>query len=159
MGMIVYLRRVPREQLAGLSTSPEELSDLLYGEDGEVLDLDKAWHGLHYLLTGTDFDGEEPLGFLLMGGEAVGDRGMGPIRAFTPAQLVDISRALEKLDGAELRRRFDPEEMTALNIYPDIWMRDLEEDTLGYVLDAFERLKPFLREGVQRGLGLLVYMS
>lgn len=125
------------------------------------MDLDKAWHAIHYLLTGSDFDAGAPLGFLLMGGELVGDRGMGPLRLFTPERLGDISRALEALDGAELQRRFDPVELTRRGIYPvDLWSRAPEEDELrGYVREYFEQLKAFVRQGAQQGRGLLVYMS
>src|SRR5215211_6398120 len=29
----------------------------------EEIDLDKSWHGIHYLLTKTDWEGEPPLNF------------------------------------------------------------------------------------------------
>src|SRR5688500_6275073 len=41
--------------------------------EGLTTDLDKAWHGIHYLLTGTAWEGAEPLNFLVAGGRPVGD--------------------------------------------------------------------------------------
>lgn len=36
-------------------------------------DLDKAWHGIHYLLTETAWEGNEPLNFLVQGGNVAGN--------------------------------------------------------------------------------------
>lgn len=169
MGMIMIFRLVRREQLSSLRASPEQVTGFLLEDEGEdargpenTLDIDKAWHGLHFLLTGTDWEGEPPLNFIVAGGEQLGDVdvGYGPARAFMPEQLAEISRALDALDPDALRQRFDPVKMTELDIYPSIWDRDpADDDTLGYVLEYFGMLKSFLRKGAQRGLGLLVYMS
>src|SRR5215203_4027303 len=50
----------------------------------EEIDLDKSWHGIHYLLTKTAWAGEPPLSFLVLGGAEVGDIdvGYGTARAF-----------------------------------------------------------------------------
>jgi hypothetical protein len=169
MGMIIVFRLARRERLSSLLASPEQVTDFLRdtgGEDAGLsedrLDLDKAWHGLHFLLTGTDWGGTPPLNFIVAGGETIGDVdvGYGPARAFTPEQLAEISRALDALGSDALRQRFDPVRMLELDIYPGIWDRDpADDDTLGYVLDYFEMLKPFLRKGAERGLGLIVYMT
>jgi Domain of unknown function (DUF1877) len=54
-------------------------------EDGEGLstDLDKSWHGIHYLLTGTASGGVAPVNFLVAGGRPVGklDVGYGAVEA------------------------------------------------------------------------------
>ncbi|WNG20318.1 YfbM family protein [Cystobacter fuscus] len=169
MGMILVFRLARPERLSSLLASPEQVIDFLHDTDGEDagrsesrLDLDKAWHGLHFLLTGTDWGGQPPLNFIVAGGETLGDVdvGYGPARAFTPEQLAELSRALDAISSDALRQRFDPAKMMALDIYPSIWDRDpADDDTLGYVLDYFEMLKSFLREGAERGLGFIVYMS
>ena len=43
----------------------------------EEIDLDKSWHGIHFLLTGAAWEGERPLNFLILGGEEVGDIDVG----------------------------------------------------------------------------------
>ncbi|HEX8535831.1 MAG TPA: YfbM family protein, partial [Cystobacter sp.] len=98
-------RRVSADQLRALLASPEQLNDVL--DDSEVLDddtssseylpLEKNWQALHFLLTGTAWEGSPPLNFIAAGGQPVGDEegfGYGPARAFTPEQVKDISRAL-----------------------------------------------------------------
>lgn len=62
------------------------------GPDDRI-DLDKTWHALHYLFTGTAWAGDFPACFLVSSGEPVGDVdvGYGPARSFTPAQTKAIA--------------------------------------------------------------------
>ena len=86
--------------------------------DTEV-DLDKAWHGIHYLLTGS----AEPDGTLaskvIMGGEDIGpNRGYGPAQLLKPDEVKAIAQLLEKTTTDMLRKRFEPKEMTRVGVYP-----------------------------------------
>ena len=136
--------------------------ELSLAEDEVVeADMDKAWHGLHYLLTGTAWEGEEPLNFLVKGGTEVGeDIGYGLTRALTSGQVQSLNTALQPIDEDLLRSRFNPSEMMRLDIYPAIWDRDpAEDDTLGYLLSSFDELKTFVSEAAERNLGLLVFIT
>lgn len=140
--------------------TPKLELDLAEDEVAE-LDLDKAWHGLHYLLTGTAWEGEEPLNFLVKGGAEVGeDMGYGLARALRSQQVQSLNIALQPIDEDFLRSRFNPSEMLRLGIYPEIWDRDPEkDDSLGYLLSAFEELKTFVEEAAADDLGLLVFIT
>ena len=132
--------------------------------DGEIADtdLDKAWHGIHYMLTQSAWEGDEPLNFLVNGGSSVGDVevGYGPARAFSAKEVKAISAALRPLDRGFLRTRFNPQEMMKLEIYPSIWDRDpADDDTFGYCAEYFEILKTFIEETARRDVGLVVYLS
>jgi hypothetical protein len=130
--------------------------------EGETKDLDKAWHGIHYLLTGTAWEGRMPLAFLLAGGRPVGevDVGYGPARALTASETNAAHQALSRLADDELRRRFDPADMMRKKIYPEIWDSPPEEDdTLSYLMENVQDLRGFLGETVQRGYGLLVSVT
>jgi hypothetical protein len=132
------------------------------GDLGEAGDLDKAWHGIHYLLTGTAWEGDPPLNFLLAGGREVDgiDVGYGPARTFSAVETRDIAAALARVSDQELRRRFAPDEMMHLEIYPEIWDRDPEEDdTLGYLMESVSSLRQALEIAVGRGYGLLVTLT
>lgn len=123
--------------------------------------VEKAWHGLHFLLTGTEWEGEMPLCFLVTGGETIGDEdlGYGPGRAFSSAQVKELAVALAGVDEAELRRRFDPEKMMAADIYPTIWDRPPEEDdTLTWLLGTFTEMRVFVTKAAADGQGLIVYL-
>lgn len=128
----------------------------------DEIDLDKAWHGLHFLFTGTDWEGEEPLCYLVRGGAQIGnvDVGYDPARALTSAQAKQFHESLSQLTQDVLRSRFDPEQMKSLAIYPDIWDRDPEDDdTLEYLVTYFDELRSFLNETASRQLGLIIYIN
>lgn len=125
------------------------------------LSLEKAWHGLHYMLTGTAWEGDAPLNFLL-GGHALGDEdeadAYGPPRLFLPAEVAQIDAALANLSDAELWSRFDAAQMAAEEIYPSIWEEneaDLQEEYLGY----FHQLKEFICTACAEGKGLVVMLT
>src|SRR5687768_13754481 len=62
--------------------------------EGEDAHLDKAWHGLHFLFTGTADGGEEPACFLLAGGEDVGDDDDLLARLLSPEQVREFAAFL-----------------------------------------------------------------
>lgn len=171
MSMIGNFRLVEAQELERLLAEPEAIENLLCADDDEAgdgapdstqLDIDKAWHGLHFLFTGTAWEGKPPLNFIAGGGQEVGDVdvGYGPARAFTSAEVKEISAALTGLSTADLRKRFDPAKMMKLQIYPEIWDRDAaDDDTLAYLLEYFEQLKAFLAHGAERNFALLVYLN
>lgn len=136
--------------------------ELILGEgEGDEEDLDKAWHGIHFLLTGTAWEGEFPSGILVAGGEAIGDIdvGYGPARAFTSTQVEQIHQYLSAIDERDLAERFDPQAMTAQEIYPDsLWERDGDE-ALQYCVEYFATLKAFIEAASNRQFGILVYHS
>ncbi|MBF0378466.1 MAG: YfbM family protein [Desulfamplus sp.] len=137
---------------------------LLEYKDGERLDvdLDKAWHGLHYLFTQSEWEADPPLNFITSGGKVVGniDIGYGPGRVLTFEDVSQIDKTLEQIDHDYLRKRFNPDDMMKKKIYPEIWNRDLkEDDSLGYCLEYFDILKSFIHNAVENKLGLLLSFS
>lgn len=131
-------------------------------EDFQDYDLDKAWHGIHFLLTGSDWEGDPPLNFIVAGGKEIGqeDLGYGPGRSFLSEEVHAIDSALEAVTIEEFKSNFDPEAMMKADIYPTIWDRDPEDDdTLGYLVDYFEGLKRFISTAADKGLGLIVWIG
>jgi hypothetical protein len=128
----------------------------------DVLDIDKAWHGIHFLLTGSAWEGEFPLAFLVSAGKEIGDEdvGYGPARGFMSREVREIASALEAISPDELHSRFDPAAMLAANIYPEIWDRDpADDDTAGYLVEYYGLLRDFIRRAADRRLGLLVWLN
>lgn len=163
-----WMARLFRQDIAGAShdPAPEELSghdmlglDAAAGE-GRHMDFDKSWHGLHYVLTGTAWEGEPPLDFLVHSGQQIGDVeiGYGPARAFVHADIAAIHAALEALSNETLKARYNPAEMDSLDIYPTIWARDGDEGW-DYIAEYLDRFRVFLREAVQSRMGLVVTVS
>ena len=82
MEMLCTLRSTTESQRQALRAAPESLEPFLEDEEdfGDAkgaafleLDIGEAWHGLQYLLTGTAWEGQPPLDFLVPGGDEVGD--------------------------------------------------------------------------------------
>jgi hypothetical protein len=148
-------------RLFGGKAAPPPPADLKLDEVSHT-DLDKAWHGIHYMLTRTAWEGDPPLNFILLGGSEVGkiDVGYGPARVFSSAQVQALHGALAPIGEAFLRSRFDPSAMMKLEIYPEIWDRDpAEDDTFGYCAGYFTTLKEFVATAAERRLGLVFYLS
>ena len=128
----------------------------------EEIDLDKSWHGIHYLLTKSAWEGQPPLNFLVLGGEKVGDIdvGYGTARTFRSDEVRNIHQALRPIDTETLRLRFDPADMIRIEIYPEIWDRDpADDDMVGYCAEYFHDLKKFIARTAEAGLGMVVSLS
>jgi hypothetical protein len=130
--------------------------------EGAAVDLDKAWHGIHYLLTKTAWGGDAPLDFLAIGGESVGDEdvGYGPARAFRAAEVAAIAAAVRALSDDDLRARFDPADMAEQEVYPEIWSRaGSDDDPLGYLMMYLSELRSALDAIAARGHGMVITIS
>jgi hypothetical protein len=168
MGMIANFRRLPEGDLASLREDPELVSEYL-GEGQPVgdfgpfadLDVDKAWHAIHFLLTGSAWEGESPLNFIAAGGSEIGDDvGYGPARCLDSREVANLAAALENLPTNVLLKRFDPEALSAADIYPDIWDRPPEEDDIqGYVAEYYEVLRTFILDAASERQALLVSIT
>jgi hypothetical protein len=103
MGMVACIAAVPVETLQRLRSGDESIEEYLYPDDGDSeppdsIDLDKAWHGIHYLLTGTAEGGDGPEALAILGGEEFGpDVGYGPARFLLPGDVKAVSDALARL--------------------------------------------------------------
>jgi len=119
-------------------------------ETRRVLSLDKAWHGIHYLLTGS----AEPVGALpgqaVLGGAEIGEdfSGYGPARLFAADQVAALAEALaDPAVEREAVERFDPPRMTELQIYPFGW----DEDHREWLLSSLRELARFYAEAAEHG--------
>lgn len=176
--MIGNLARVPDEIRQTLHQHPQLIVDLIYGEEapeahpemskvtlldaGEAMDLDKTWHVLHFLFTGTAWEGEFPANFLVSSGQPVGeeDVGYGPARSFSPAEVREIHTFLQNLNPTDLRSRMNPKEMEALQIYPSVWRADtVVDDEWPYFAGGLESATEFVSETVRQGKAMLVYIN
>jgi hypothetical protein len=120
----------------------------------ESLDLEKSWHVLHYLLTGSASEAPAPLGNAILGGSEIGDDlGYGPSRFLTPEQVREVSSALSSISKEDLANRFDLEAMMAANIYP---VRD--ESELGLAQEYFGELSRFYAAAAAAGNAMLLYL-
>jgi hypothetical protein len=124
---------------------------------GEAFSLEKAWYGVHYLLTNADNQADWPAPFLLHGGQELTgvDTGYGSPTVYRPADVHAISQYLEDLTPNDLSDRFNAEEMNESGVYPQTW----EDDELSYLLDYIGELAMFVRRTSDQKLGLVCWLS
>ena len=101
MGMAAFFTSLSFDDVELLETYPDAVTSCLE-DDGEgeriATDVDKAWHGIHYMLTEGDDDSRSPVSNAVLGGRPVGeDLGYGPARILEPAEVKAIADALEGL--------------------------------------------------------------
>lgn len=122
------------------------------------LDLQKAWHGLHFLLTGVPEGGEPPTADAITGGREIPDRdgimGYGPARYLTPEQVREVSTALQQVSEKNLAGRFNLDAAIAAKIYA---VRD--PDDLKDLLFYFRQLKAYYKRAAAKGNGMLLYFT
>jgi uncharacterized protein DUF1877 len=122
-------------------------------EDG--LSLEKSWHSLHYLLTGTAGKSDSVLGKTILGGKEIGpDIGYGPARYLEPSEVKEIAKVLKNVSKKDLAVRFDLRAMQAAKIYA---CRDADE--LELAQDYFAQMTDYYGEAAKRGDAMLLYLD
>ncbi|HEY6620186.1 MAG TPA: YfbM family protein [Steroidobacteraceae bacterium] len=124
------------------------------------IDIDEAWHGIHYLLTGSADSNKTLASKVIMGGKDIGpDRGYGPAQLLMPAEVKAIAKLLEETTPEMLRARYKPKEMTRAGVYPgEIWARDGDE-AMQYVLEYYKKLVAFYKLAALRGQAVILLIS
>ena len=161
--MIGNYVRVSPARLAELRAEPASVTDFLYPDDpsplANHLDIDKAWHAIHFLLNGDPWEGEPPLVNAVLGGETIGDVdvGYGPARSLEPDEVRALADALSDISSAELLERFDPRALNEADIYPQGWSGEAHERK--YISGNYRRLVEFLRAAADGGDAVIEYLN
>lgn len=164
MSMIGHLRQVSDQCIDHLLAYPEAVYEIIDAEsddpDAAYLNLDKAWHGIHYLLTGDAWGGTFPEGFLVTGGMPIGeeDVGYGPARSFRAAEVARIATELAMVDDQTFCDRCSPDRLQAAEIYPTVG-EDARVEVCTYLLTYFQQLRAFVQQAAAAQQGLLIYLD
>lgn len=173
----------PYEELAAQMGTKPVLKLPFPSEEPFFGGMDWTWHGIHYLLTGTAYDGDPPLDFLLKGGTPVveQDMGYGQPRVLMAKEVQAVHDALAHLSDADLRARYAPREMMQAEIYgweqepgrdegPGFLARCADalrvlagkprrHDMLGYLMRDVDQLRAFISKVAQHRRGLILYLQ
>jgi hypothetical protein len=161
--MIGNLRAASDADIARLLANPVEITRYLYGggEAGgaERVSLNKAWHAIHFVLTGSRLGGDEPLNFLASEGTPVGDVdvGYGPARVLNSQQVKAIAARLAELSPERVEARVDLSTLDEHQIYPGNWQRD--GLSVEYVVTNYQRMRELIVQSAERGDGLVLYIN
>ena len=156
MGMYMTFYGVTAEQLKTILNNPKQLNQLLK-EAHPILNIDKAWDGINYLLTATEGSNSIPPANTIFGGMPI--KGIltdyGPPRYFKVDEVRTLATALKSTSLDELRQRYDPQAMDDAGIYPDgIWLREGDE-AFEYLLEFYQELVAFFEELAANDLAVI----
>ena len=165
MGMIMYLLRISKQELESYIGKPELF--LENRVDGAYsMDIDKAWGGILYLLTGKAFvsgspeDEVDSLNRIFFSAQFFDedmDVGYGPAHYLTPEQVAGIHRKIASLTEADLKAHYDPEAMSEEEeLYPSL---DWDEEDFDYLYFHFQALQSFFATAASRGEAIVTYLN
>lgn len=187
MSMLFELRRITKDQANLLLSDPSDILHFLYGtepyepprslfqrlfgpkvqpkqqnpwnepQEGTVLELEKNWHVIHYVLSRSAWETPLPQGYLLSGAE-IGDIdvGYGPARLLEPNQVkefLDYLKTLTLESFAAGVSSADLDENEIYGAYPDWGVEDINN-----LWEYIEELKPFLSEAVRNEECVIMYI-
>ena len=154
MGLIANYNCISDEslkELKGLGLSEEDLFETVEewsDEDELLLDIDKMWDVLHFVLTGVSADhriDDNPLSQAVLGVTSIED--LSDYMAYTEySQIADIVAALEQFDMDQALESFDMTACKEAELYPNIWDYDEEEEIKDEILHDFEQMKVFYKK-------------
>lgn len=177
MGMYGVYYRLPLEQFRQMEDDIE-MVEAFFGMDiaeedeqaydthfdaleasGRYLNIDKAWHGLHFLLTGDPSLGENndspPLANVVQGGTFTDwEPDFDAYRFLMPEEVREVCDALRHIRHEDLRHRFDPAAFNAARIYPlgEEWTQEQVE----WFIKAFDEVAAFFDAAAQEGEVILM---
>ena len=155
MGMVLLLASASETQLKQMQADPD-LVEALFDEDddfcrGDIIDFDKGWQALHYILVGSAEPVAHPLS-LYGCGEALGDDlGYGPAVVWMPPHVRAFRDELAKLSDDDLQARYDPAEMALRGVYLAESLADEPlEESGGMRRRGFPRCESLLTDVLRR---------
>lgn len=161
MGMIGYFFRADDTLLEKIRNGSTEI---VFQEDwkDQLLDIDKTWHAIHFIVTGHKYDSDEGdvLGSLIFGDTPVNDEdlGYGPAMVVGNSKAAQIAKALEAWDKDKFRGKFHMEDLIKNDIYP-VMEDEEEEQFFTYVWEYFVLLKEFYQQAASKGQHVLAFIA
>ena len=129
-------------------------------DNDSVLDIDKLWDGLHFLLTGVSAC--EPIEGNLISEAIVGTRKFIEDEdtdhiAYIPYERVRaIAKELNGIDINDVVEGFQPKKFAQSGIYPNIWMNESKESLKKIMKDCFIELKTFYDKTADKKKGIII---
>ena len=169
MGMIGNLLRVTKAELDAYLKDSSLLEDKIYSdemnedetENPKFVDIDKTWDGIIFLLTGQSLDtAEHHLTRILFSGQLIDeeqDLGLGPAHYLTPEEVVELNNEISKITVEDLKKKFNPEKMNQLEIYPSIWNEG--DDAFEYLMEGFSSVQQIFAEAAKNNEAIITFIN
>lgn len=149
MGIVLHLNQISDEDLFIMKSHNYNNTDNRL----ENIDIDKAWHGIHFLLTGTN-EVTKSAASSLLNGEKIYKN--DDFLILTSSQVLEFNSHIENITPDILSRNYDPEKMDKLNVYPSNYSSG---ERLEYLLSYYLILKDFVNRTAKTNLALLLVFA
>ena len=136
----------------------EEVED--WNDEAEILlDIDKMWDALHFVLTGVSCI--EPIKNNPLSEAVVGVFSIDGIEEYISyiekSRIKDIVFALDDFDIEKALKIFSMKECKEAELYPDIWDYEEETDEIKEeIMDYFQNMKDFYKQVLEEDGNVLV---
>lgn len=136
----------------------EEVED--WNDEAEILlDIDKMWDTLHFVLTGVSCS--EPIENNALSEAVVGVFSIDGIEEYISyiekSRIKDIVFALDNFDIEKALETFSMEECEEAELYPNIWGYEEEtEEIKEEIMDYFQDMKDFYKQVLEEDGNVLV---
>ncbi|HGM3508338.1 TPA: YfbM family protein [Clostridioides difficile] len=159
MGMIGCYTRISEEDVLKLQQAEGNLQDFVFEDvhENSTINIDKAWHAIHFTLTGCSFEGDDDNIFsklVLSGNIFMEIDGEPPAMLITADDVKKLSEAMNNLEEQTFRKKFNISEMLENNIYP-VMDDENEEEFFDYVWANLIELKKFIEEAANEGQAVI----
>jgi hypothetical protein len=162
MGMVWIACLASDEQVIELMAQPDTVCDFIYERDeaGEAIDLDKQWHAVHHLLTGSPEATDSPLSFVLGSFDEIGpDNGYGAAWHIPKDAVANFHASLTSLTDEELAAKYDAAAMVRDDVYIAKTLAEEGEEARNFVLEDVGRLRAFAAKGAEGGFSAFAMIS
>ena len=165
--MIGNLLRVSQSELEEYLMNSKALEERVYpeeySEDPNLLDLDKAWESIYFLLTGctsSDFEkAKPPLSLILFNGTLIDenqDMGYGPATYASPTEVKEIATSLPDIVRENLRPKFESLKSQESELYP---FNPESEDMFDYIFEYYSKMKEFYQLAAKNDQAVISFIN
>lgn len=162
--MIGNLLQVTDSELEKYLKDSALLEATIYDDESEnenLTDIDKAWDGIIFLLTGAGIaSSEHRLTRVLFSGQLIDeeqDLGYGPAHFLKSDEVLELNSEISKITIEDLKRRFDPDQMSKEGVYPEIWEEG--EDAFDYLAEEFMVLQKTFANAAHSGEAIITFIN
>lgn len=165
MGIIANYQYLSDNNLQELKSFYAEEDDIFeevedWNDEAEILlDIDKMWDALHFVLTGVSCI--EPIKNNPLSEAVVGVFSIDGIEEYISyiekSRIKDIVFALDNFDIEKALKTFSMKECKEAELYPDIWDYEEETDEIKEeIMDYFQDMKDFYKQVLEEDGNVLV---
>ncbi|TPN83972.1 YfbM family protein [Aquimarina algicola] len=166
MGLLAVYIKVDDQKLTVLKKLEgedliEELEEFQDDDNCKMVDIDKTWDGLHFLLTNVSASEPIPnnkLSEFVVGVNVFSEDENADFISYSSAnEIKDILKEINKVNLSELEHTFKPNTFDKNGIYPNIWNDNDKELLWDELKTSFNLLKEFYTKNKDSNIIVSIY--